>query len=106
MALQVYWPFINKKIDQEYMFFYIKMLTKVTKSQMIPSQAPCPHIRVRLATEMFEAMCVCWFKYHWVKTACPESILTLQLSLPQNTTGSEGLDHEERGQAEGGRLNE
>lgn len=49
-----------------------------------------------------KAMCVCYFKYHWVKTACPKSIPTLQLSLPQNTTGSRGLDHEERGQAEGG----
>lgn len=66
------------------------------------SQALCPHIRVRFATEMFEAMCVRYFKYHWVETACPESIPTLQLSLPQNTTGSKGLDHEKRGQAEGG----
>lgn len=57
---------------------------------------------VRFATEMFEAIHVCCFKYHWVKTACPESILTLLVSLPQNTTGSRGLDNEWRSQAEEG----
>lgn len=55
-----------------------------------------------VATEMFEAMRVCCFKYHWVKTACPESILTLLVSLPQNTTGSRGSDNEWRAQADEG----
>lgn len=42
------------------------------------------------ANEMFEAVCICFFNYHWVKIACPKSILTLQLSVPQNTTGRRG----------------
>lgn len=31
-------------------------------------------------------------------TACPKSILTLQLSLPINTTGSGGLDQKQKDQ--------
>jgi len=43
-------------------------------------------------------------KYHWVKAASLESILTLQLSPPINTTGRRGLDHQEKGQAEKGKA--
>lgn len=31
------------------------------------SQALCPHIRVRFTTKKCDAVCVCCFKYHWVK---------------------------------------